>query len=157
MLRAFRDKDGWRRWLLPLALAASNSAAAIYVWNYSQLRSWLFPIIAGFGIAALAAMAVWLFRPKKVLLSIAAGSMILSMLAGPFYWPLTAALSTSVKTSPCLMPVLSWRPNRSNVKPNKNFGPRFLLKQRKRGLAFNGKQAGSVFFPRLPVLPAESG
>ncbi|MCI1982915.1 MAG: glycosyltransferase family 39 protein [Oscillospiraceae bacterium] len=92
MLRAFRDKDGWRRWLLPLALAASDSAAAIYVWNYSQLRSWLFPIIAGFGIVALAAMAVWLFRPKKVLLSIAAGSMILSMLAGPFYWSLTAAL-----------------------------------------------------------------
>ena len=47
MYHAFRRRDGWRRWILPTCLVVSDAVAASYVWSYTQLRCWLFPIIAG--------------------------------------------------------------------------------------------------------------
>ena len=93
MLRAFRERRGLKQWLLPLCLVSSTAFFSVYVWSYAQLRAWLFPVIVGFGAAALVLMVFWLLRPKKqaVVRAIAACSLV-SLLAGPFYWSLTATL-----------------------------------------------------------------
>lgn len=93
MLRAFRERKGWRQWLLPLATACSAGLSAGYVWeNYEALRTTLFPVIAISGVTALALMAFFRFRPshKKMLASLAAVFTAVSVLAGSFYWSLTA-------------------------------------------------------------------
>lgn len=93
MLRAFRGRKGWKQWLLPLTVIGSGTFSALYVWNnYPALRSWLVPLVAGAGAAALVLMAVFLLRPKKALALAAAGMAAVSLLAGPFYWSLTATL-----------------------------------------------------------------
>lgn len=91
MFRAFRMRNGWKRWLLPLAAFTGSGFSAWYVWIYYEaLRSTLFPVIVGFGAAALAAIAVYLIHPKKAIALAAVGLMAISQLAGPFYWSLTA-------------------------------------------------------------------
>ena len=95
MFRAFRERKGWRQWLLPLGTACSAGFSAWYVWaNYEALRTTLFPVIAVGGAAALVLMAFYRFRPtnKKVLASLAAVFIAVSLLAGSFYWSLTATL-----------------------------------------------------------------
>lgn len=93
MFRQFRMRKGWRQWLLPLAALTGSGFSAWYVWvYYSELRATLFPILLGFGVAALLAMAVYLLRPKKAVALAAAGLMAVSQLSGSFYWALTATL-----------------------------------------------------------------
>lgn len=96
MLRAFRERKNWRRWLLPLCLLTCGAVSASYVWSYTELRSWLFPVLTGFGGLALALMAFWLSRPgKRAVLYLSVGCMAVSLLAGPFYWSLTSTLYVS--------------------------------------------------------------
>jgi 4-amino-4-deoxy-L-arabinose transferase-like glycosyltransferase len=91
--RQFRMRKGWRQWLLPLTALTGSGFSAWYVWAYyPALRTSLFPIIVGFGVAALIAMAVSLLRPKKAVALAAAGLMAVSQLSGSFYWALTATL-----------------------------------------------------------------
>ncbi len=93
MLRAFRDRRGVKQWLLPLCLVSSTAFSAAYVWSYSQLRTWLFPVIAGSGAAAFVLMTLRLLRPRKqTAVRAVAACMLVSLLAGPFYWSLTAML-----------------------------------------------------------------
>ncbi len=95
ILRTFRERKGWRQWLLPVGTTCSAGFSAGYVWaNYAALRTTLFPVIVVSGIAALALMAFFRFHPnhKKVLASLAAVFTAVSVLAGSFYWSLTATL-----------------------------------------------------------------
>ena len=94
MFRAFRMRKGWKQWLLPLAALTGSGFSAWYVWvYYSALRTTLFPVIAGFGLASLIAMAVYYLRPKKAAALAAAGLMAVSQLSGSFYWAATATLN----------------------------------------------------------------
>lgn len=94
MFRAFRMRRGWKQWLLPLAALTGSGFSAWYVWTYYQaLRTTLFPVIAGFGLASLIAMSVYLLHPKKAAALAAAGLMAVSQLSGSFYWALTATLN----------------------------------------------------------------
>lgn len=93
MLREFRERRGWRQWLMPLCTLFGAGFSAWYVWTYYEaLRATLFPVIAVAGAAALALMAAHLLRPKRALAFAAAGLMGVSLLAGSFYWSLTATL-----------------------------------------------------------------
>ena len=94
MFRAFRMRKGWKQRLLPLTALTGSGFSALYVWvYYSALRTTLFPVIAGFGLASLIAMAVYYLRPKKAAALAAAGLMAVSQLSGSFYWAATATLN----------------------------------------------------------------
>lgn len=91
MIRAFREKEGWRQWLLPAALLSTLLVEGVYIWGYPELRVWLLPVMAVFGLAAFALMAVVRIRSKRRMTSVAmAICLLISILTGPFYWSLTA-------------------------------------------------------------------
>lgn len=92
MYQAFRDKKGWQQWLLPISLIASAVINVIYVWSYSALRVWLVPLIIIAAAAALVLMAVYRFGKKQIMLLLVTGCMLVSILAAPFYWSLTAVM-----------------------------------------------------------------
>ena len=90
MVRAFWKRDGWQQWLLPLSLLATSAVEIPYVWSYPDLRTGLVPVMAVSALAALILMAVHLFGRKRFVLTAAAACMLVSILAAPFYWSLTA-------------------------------------------------------------------
>jgi len=90
--RAFRDRDGWRQWLLPAALLLTAGIAVYEVYGYEQVRVWLVPVIIGLAAVSLILMALSRAGAAKTLRRAAMGAMLLSVLAGPFYWALTAVL-----------------------------------------------------------------
>jgi hypothetical protein len=92
MYKEFRDKRGWQKWLLPLSLLATSGVASVYVWSYSALRTWLVPLIIVTAIFSLGFMAIHYVSRKKLALIAATGLMLISILAGPFYWTLTAVM-----------------------------------------------------------------
>jgi 4-amino-4-deoxy-L-arabinose transferase-like glycosyltransferase len=120
MFRQFRMRKGWRQWLLPLAVLTGSGFSAWYVWvYYSELRATLFPILLGFGAAALIAMAVYLLRPKKAIALAAAGLMAVSQLSGSFYWALTSTLYVCENvTMPYAGPELKSTQNTPGMTPN---------------------------------------
>lgn len=89
MFKSFRDKRGWRQILLPLSLIATTILNVIFVWNYTAVRVWLLPVIVISAVTALVLMAAHYVKPKRLALIAATGLMLVSMLAGPFYWSLT--------------------------------------------------------------------
>lgn len=86
MARLFRDKKGWRQFLLPAALAATLVIEAVYVWSYAELRIWLIPLMIGTAAAAFILMARNYRKPKRPVLIAAAICMLASLLAAPLYW-----------------------------------------------------------------------
>lgn len=93
MLLEFRSRKGWKQWLLPAMTAVSAGFSAWYVWvYYTALRTTLFPVIVIAGAAALLLMAAYLVRPKKLFSTLAAVLTGVSLLAGSFYWSLTATM-----------------------------------------------------------------
>lgn len=92
MGKALRQRRGWRRILPPLSLAAATAVNVRFVWGYPDLRSWLVPVILAAAALSLILMAVHCFSGKRVALLASAGCLLISVLAGPFYWSLTATL-----------------------------------------------------------------
>ena len=119
MYRYFRAKKGIKQFLLPVSLIATFIPEIIYVWSYSQLRSWLTPImIAAFG-ASLILMAFNYMKPKAVILKLATVMMLVSVLAAPFYWALTVVIYPSQNsTMPYAGPELSSTAEVRGMTPN---------------------------------------
>ena len=92
MVNAFREKRGWKQFLLPLALLGTIIVELLFVWRYTALRSWLVPAMITLAAAALLLMAFHYSRPKKLAATLAAGLTLLSLLIAPFYWSLTVVL-----------------------------------------------------------------
>ncbi|HWP50387.1 MAG TPA: glycosyltransferase family 39 protein [Clostridia bacterium] len=93
MVRAYRTRDNWRQWLLPLSLIATVTIAAIRVWDYPEVRGWLVPTILIFAAASLFLMAQARAQSQRhLVLAGAAGMAAVSILVGPAYWSLTATL-----------------------------------------------------------------
>ena len=92
MFRSFREREGWRQWLLPSSLIATAAVAAIEVYAFPQVRSWLVPILLAFTLVALTLMVFAQRITGKGLLRVAAGCMAVALLAGPLCWSLTATL-----------------------------------------------------------------
>jgi 4-amino-4-deoxy-L-arabinose transferase-like glycosyltransferase len=92
LYRLFRDKQGWRQILLPLSLLVTSAIEVVYVWSYSDLKTWLVPVIIAAAALSLVLMALHYLKPKKLLLLTATGFMLVSLLAGPFYWALTVVM-----------------------------------------------------------------
>ena len=92
MVKAFRDKRGFKKWLLPLSLLVTSWVQIVYVWSYSALRTWLVPLIIVTTIAALVLMVIHLVNHRRLALLAATGFMLISILSGPFYWSLTAVM-----------------------------------------------------------------
>ncbi len=94
MVNTFREKRGWKQFLLPISFLATFAIEIVYVWSYSALRVWLVPIMAVSAAAALVLMAFHYVNPKRLALLAATGCMLLSLLAAPFYWALTVVIYT---------------------------------------------------------------
>jgi 4-amino-4-deoxy-L-arabinose transferase-like glycosyltransferase len=92
MYRSFRDKQGWRQWLLPVSLLVTCVTEVVYIWSYSALRTWLVPITIVFAIAAFVLMFLHYKGTRRFARFIAIGCMLVSILAGPFYWSLTPVI-----------------------------------------------------------------
>lgn len=92
LVRAFRDRQSWRQFVLPGALLGTLGLEAAFVWGYAAVRSWLLPIMLVSTGLALVATAVFYVQPKRFLVPVATGLMLLSLLVGPFYWALTTVL-----------------------------------------------------------------
>ena len=92
MFRAFRDRSGWRQWLLPASLLATAATQAVYVWSYAGLRVWLVPVIAVFAASAFILMFAFRRGKNKNTGRTTALCMLVSVLAAPFYWSLTAVM-----------------------------------------------------------------
>ena len=97
LIRSFRDRQGWRQLLLPLALMATAVPEIIYVMTYPALRTWLMSLIIAAAAAALLLMAAYSIKPilpkrKTLLLRASAALLLVALLSGPFYWSLTAVL-----------------------------------------------------------------
>ena len=119
MFRAFRNKKDWRRWLLPASLLAAAGNAAVYIWNYADLRMWLVPLIAGSAVAALTLMFLYLRKFKQLALYAAMVCMLFAVLAGPFYWSLTVVrYAPENVTMPYAGPELASQTKTQGMTPN---------------------------------------
>ena len=92
LVRTFRDRRGWKRFLLPAALLATLTVQLLFVLRYEALRFWLVPAMAATAAAALILMALHYIKPKKLVSAAAAVLTLLSLLIAPFYWSLTVVL-----------------------------------------------------------------
>lgn len=92
MAREFRDKSGWRQFLLPLSLMVTFAVEIVNVWSYPALRTWLAPIMIAAAAGSLILMALHYVRPKRLMLLAATGAMLVSLLAAPLYWCATVVI-----------------------------------------------------------------
>jgi 4-amino-4-deoxy-L-arabinose transferase-like glycosyltransferase len=98
--RAFRA-GGWRAWALPVTLALTDAWAIYIASGFPTSRTWLIPVIAAAGIAALIALAVARRRPATIQRAALAACVIglLAVSAGPAAWDssvITAGDDTSL-------------------------------------------------------------
>lgn len=106
MIKAFRAKQGWKRFLLPISLAATLVPAVLHVWSYTALRGWLVPLMIAAGAASLLAMLLYDRTGRRAALAAASVLMAVSLLAAPIYWSLTPVWSTPNATTPYAGPEL---------------------------------------------------
>ncbi|MEL4106928.1 glycosyltransferase family 39 protein [Oscillospiraceae bacterium WX1] len=92
MVRAFREKRGWKQLLLPISLLTTFALEIIFVWHYEAVRTWLVPVMLVPAVGAAIVMAAHAIRPQKLLAVISGGLTLLSLLVAPFYWSLTVVL-----------------------------------------------------------------
>jgi 4-amino-4-deoxy-L-arabinose transferase-like glycosyltransferase len=92
MVKAFRDRHGWKQFLLPVSLLGTFAPELIYVWSYTALRAWLAPVMLAAAAASLMLMALHYIKPKNFILLTASALMLVSLLAAPLYWSLTVVL-----------------------------------------------------------------
>ncbi|WP_049776522.1 ArnT family glycosyltransferase [Ethanoligenens harbinense] len=93
MFKAFRDRQGWKQWLLPASLAAMFVSETVYISGYPALRGWMIPLMAVLTGAALIGLFLPRILPRlrraNLIRLIATGCMLAAMLTGPLYWCLT--------------------------------------------------------------------
>lgn len=106
MIKAFRAKQGWKRFLLPLSLVATLVPAVLHVWSYTALRGWLVPLMIIAGAVSLIAMLLYDRTGRRAALAAASVLMAVSLLAAPIYWSLTPVWSTPNATTPYAGPEL---------------------------------------------------
>lgn len=107
MFEEFKNKNGIKQFILPISLITTIGIEIKYVWTYTQLKSWLVPIIAVAGIISLALMILNYVRPKKLITLIIGAFMLISMGAAPFYWALTPVMYVPNSTMPYAGPELA--------------------------------------------------
>ncbi|MGE5398134.1 MAG: glycosyltransferase family 39 protein [Chitinophagales bacterium] len=85
--KMFRDKEGWKQWLLPLALAVSTAFELYILWPYrTQIgQGW----IIGIALIGLAALIVLFCAERPKWSRMAAITGVLVLLAAPAYWSAT--------------------------------------------------------------------
>ncbi|GAA3322655.1 hypothetical protein GCM10020331_043390 [Ectobacillus funiculus] len=84
----YRDKEGWKAWLLPSSIAVTTAFQLYILQAYSSTIGigWLIAVgIAGIGTA----LALFFARSNKTLSSRVALAGMLALLIGPLYWSAT--------------------------------------------------------------------
>ncbi len=84
----YRDKEGWKTWLLPSSIAVTTAFQLYILQAYSSTigMSWLIAVgVAGIGTA----LALFFARSNKTLSSRVALAGMLALLIGPLYWSAT--------------------------------------------------------------------
>ena len=119
MVKAFKEKQKFKQYLLQISLIATFIVEIIYVMSYSQLRSWLAPIMIVFFVLSIALMGVYYARPKKFITNIVTICMIVSLLVAPLYWSLTVSIySSQNSTMPYAGPELASTKEIKGMTPN---------------------------------------
>lgn len=99
MVKRFREKHGWKQFLLPISLIATFAVQLVYVWSYTALRAWLVPVMAVTAAVSLILMALNYVKPQRLKLIFATGFMMASLLAAPIYWSLTVVMYVPVNVT----------------------------------------------------------
>ena len=112
MLKEFREKTGWKQFILPIALITTMAIEIKYVFSYTELRIWLIPIMGVTAVASLLLMVKNYFKPKKLTALLMSIFMLIAMLAAPFYWALTPVMYVPNSTMPYAGPELASNGNK---------------------------------------------
>jgi len=107
MFEEFKNKSSIKQFMLPISLIITIGIELRYVWTYSQLNTWLVPIIEITGAISLILMVLNYIRPKKLTAFIIEAFMLISMGAAPFYWALTPVMYVPNSTMPYAGPELA--------------------------------------------------
>ena len=107
MTQYLKENKGWKRFLLSLSLLITLGIQLPYVWAYSQLRSWLIPLMLIPAALSLIFAVLSFIRPVAWKAKISAVLMTIGILAAPTYWSLTAVLYVPNAALPYAGPELS--------------------------------------------------
>ena len=107
MFEEFKKKSSIKQFVLPMSLIITIGIELKYVWTYSQLKTWLVPVIAITGVISLVLMVLNYMHPKKLITFIIGAFMLISMGLAPFYWALTPVMYVPNSTMPYAGPELS--------------------------------------------------
>jgi len=93
--------------ILLIAFLTNIVLEIVCVLQYSQLISWLLPVIIGTAAIGIILLFVHLIKPKRVILIISTLALIISSLAAPLYWSLTPVMNVPNSTLPYAGPELA--------------------------------------------------
>lgn len=92
--------------LLLAAFLGNLTVQAVCVLRYSQLKTWLFPVMLGAAGAGILLLVVYFIKRKRIILAVSTAALVLSALVAPFYWALTPVMSVPNATMPYAGPEL---------------------------------------------------
>ncbi len=92
--------------LLLAAFLGNLALQVICVLRYSELKTWLLPVMLGASGVGILLFAVCCIKRKRVILAVSMAALILSALAAPFYWALTPVMGVPNATMPYAGPEL---------------------------------------------------
>lgn len=144
MADAFKSRHGLRSLFLPLAFLSTLTVELIYVWSYSALRVWLFPIMAAAGVVTLGCMAAYYFTVKRFLSIVFQACMLISILAAPFYWALTPVMYVPNSTMPFAGPELASQSGGGNASQRGGAPSQSGSKSPSEGTSATGKPVSSA-------------
>lgn len=107
MFEAFRNKSGIKQFMLPASLAVTIGIQIRYILNYTQLKTWLVPLIGITGAISFLLMTINYIKPRKIIILASTTFMLISMLAAPFYWAFTPVMYVPNATMPYAGPELT--------------------------------------------------
>ena len=92
--------------LLLAAFLGNLVLQVICVLRYSQLKTWLLPVMLGVSGVGILLFAVYFVKRKRVILAVSTAALVLSALVAPVYWALTPVMSVPNATMPYAGPEL---------------------------------------------------
>ena len=112
MYRGFRHKkENWKGCIRPvfllLALLSNIALEINYVLSYTELKTWLLPVITVSAAVGLILLIAYRLQSRRVMLILATAALTVSLLAAPFYWALTPVMYVPNTTMPYAGPELA--------------------------------------------------
>jgi len=100
-------KEYIRPAVLLIAFLSNITLEIICVLRYSELISWLLPVIIGTVVVGVILMIIHLMKPKRAILIISMVALLISSLSAPLYWSITPVMNVPNATLPYAGPELA--------------------------------------------------